>query len=562
MEIGNKFAYDAEIAYAGEVPLTPNVRPVIVVCGSDYDMGYQWYQQIVQIYGKAPLTERAHRKYTVEQLASLKAYNWYIKRYTPEMVEMLRGMVAGAKDSGIILTYAQMLGKWCEIKHYSAFPSQYEDEDLGGGEDCSGFAAWGTATRNSQLICGGCGDHQIIIGGGKVDHPTRDAEFHGFEYVVALFPEKGNNFIISPATGSAWHPGMNDKGLAYVHHGAGAYTRPAQDYGYGIPSYMMTMHLLRFADNASKAKEMLISLPSADRGMGGLWADTKANAFCIEKRENPLVIRKAGDHGEVDFIYATNNLLSKQLSQYRGGGSTYILHGGWLGATSNSAISSVSRNLQLWNMLHYYHGKIDLDFVKMMWRLPGNQPSYPTLEEADAAFRKTQGKGWHVAIASLANAMVGILIPDDGANGLYYVSQGSLAKTTSPHAAGEHYYRIAPTYSFYQLKLDCDPIRLVQAARAKAQYDQYYAHLELAKLNYRDYAYAPLDMIFNQSAIEWQKGEYYYRLASKTAGNASINWWAKATRSFTRCQALARQVYNALIPPAASPEDLGLPSWG
>ena len=40
-----------EIPYAGEVPLPPNVRPVIILSGSDYEMGYQFYQQLIQIFG-------------------------------------------------------------------------------------------------------------------------------------------------------------------------------------------------------------------------------------------------------------------------------------------------------------------------------------------------------------------------------------------------------------------------------------------------------------------------------------------------------------------------------
>ena len=30
---------ETEISFAGEVPLIPNVRPVIILSGSDYDMG-------------------------------------------------------------------------------------------------------------------------------------------------------------------------------------------------------------------------------------------------------------------------------------------------------------------------------------------------------------------------------------------------------------------------------------------------------------------------------------------------------------------------------------------
>jgi len=34
------------------MPLPPNIRPVIILQDSDYDIGYQYYQQIMQIFGK------------------------------------------------------------------------------------------------------------------------------------------------------------------------------------------------------------------------------------------------------------------------------------------------------------------------------------------------------------------------------------------------------------------------------------------------------------------------------------------------------------------------------
>ena len=79
---------------------------------------------------------------------------------------------------------------------------------------------------------------------------------------------------------------------------------------------------------------------------------------------------------------------------------------------------------------------------------------------------------------------------------------------------------------------------------------------------YKDCAYAPLDEIFNKAATEWQKGEYYQQLARKAKGNKLKNHWAKATRAYTRCQALALKVYEALVPPPSKPEDLGLKPWG
>lgn len=564
---------EAEIPYAGEVPLTPNVRPVIVLSGSDYEMGYQWYEQLVQIYGRKPLEERAYRKFTSKELAALKIYQRYIKKYVPEMIDMLSGMVAGANHSGIPLSYEEILAKWSGttispdgkiLSRTSPTDSFYistgsGNEKLPSEKDCSGFGAWGRTTKDGKLICGGNGDHQIILG---------ENEINNFEYIVVVFPQKGNNFIFSTSTGCCWHPGMNNKGVAMFHHGCTGYCarfkKPEeQNFGYGVPNSMITMHALRFANNANEAKDIVLSLPSGDGRIGGAWADTGGNAFVIENRENPRCIRKPGDNDETNFIYSTNNLFSKELGHSMNpppGGNVFIPHGGWFGA--GYTISSVPRNLQLWNMLHHYQGHIDLDFIKMMYRFSGDVPAYPTLEEADAAYYPTQGKGWNQKISTLENAMVGILMPDSGDQGLYYVSNGCLARITSPLDPQGHYYRIAPTYSFYQLKLDSSLEKLTKAARDRAQYELYYANRELRKINYGDCAYAPLDGIFDQAAIEWQKGEYCQDFARKTNGNKSINYWGRATRGFTRCQALARKVYNSLNPPATKPEDLGLKPWG
>jgi len=575
---------EPEIPYAGEVPLTPNVRPVIVLKGSDYDMGYQWYQQLVHIYGHGPLVERAGRKFAAKHLKSLKAFQWYIRKYVPEMIDMLKGMVAGAKDAGVSLSYEEVLAKWSldaiageteffqkitsrayeqvssEVSGIDAYaiPSDSENEPLPPEEDCSGFAAWGSTTRDGKLICGGNGDHQNILGINEINN---------FEYVVVVFPEQGNNFIFSTSTGCCWHPAMNNQGVVMFHHGCTGYYRrylrpEEQHYGYGVPNTMITLHALRNSGSAKEAMDIVLSLPSGNGRMGGAWADVNGNAFVIENRDNPRCIRRPGDNNETDFIYVTNNLFSKELEHAMRpppGGNVFIPHGGWLG--TGQTVSSVARNLQLWDMLDRYQGHVDLDFAKMMYRFTGDPPDYPTLEEADATYYPSQGKGWNPRIGSLDNAMVGVLRPDRGHEGLYYVSNGCPAPATSPLSPGGHFYRIAPTYSFYELKLDRTLEKLTKAAQDRAHYDLYYANRELRKLNYGDPAYAPLDGIFNQAAIEWQKGEYYQRYAINTEGNESTNYWGKVTRAFTRCQALARHVYNALVPPAAKPEDLGLKPW-
>ena len=101
-----------EISYAGEVPLVPNVRPVILVCGSDYEMGYQWYQQVAKVFGPFYLERMKHGEFTKEQLGALKAYQWHFKKHTPEMVEYMKGMAAGATDAGVPLSYMDVLARF------------------------------------------------------------------------------------------------------------------------------------------------------------------------------------------------------------------------------------------------------------------------------------------------------------------------------------------------------------------------------------------------------------------------------------------------------------------
>jgi len=568
-----------EVPYAADIPLTPNVRPAVVVSGADYDMGYQWYQQLAQIYGKQPLLERANREFSKDELDALKAWEWFIKKHTPYMIDLLKGMVAGAKDAGIPLTYEEILAKWASheflvppVKAKEKLPkdilSRNDITDSAGCRrcereegDCSGWAAWGSTTKDGKLIAGGSGDHEIIMG---------ENEIQDFEYMLLMMPKEGNNFILSTSTGCCWHPAMNNKGVVMFHHGTTGYcgrykTPEQQDYGYGVPNVMITMHVIRNAKTALEAQQLMLSLPSGDGRVGGAWADIYGTAFVIENRDNPRSIRKPGDNGEKDFIYSTNNLLSKELGncyqESPGKPVEFVEHAGWLGHIGAS-FASIARNLGLWNTLHNYSGHVDLDFAKMMWRFaPDPAPRYTSFEQADIDYAEKQGRTWNSNISEQGNAMVGILMPENGDTGRIMISQGTVARVNYPHFPGGRVPRIAPTYTFYELQLDATPQKVVQDCRNRARYELSYADRELRKLTYRDVAYDPLNKLYNEAATEWQKGQYYLSRAGATQGNESVLFLAKATRAFSRTQALAKQVFETLVPPPTRPEDLGLKPW-
>lgn len=550
-----KDIFEAEISFENGIPLVPNISPVILLCGSDYDMGCQYSHQLNQIFGSWTL-EKLKRTFTGADIIDVKTYHECFEKHAPEFIDFFRGIADGATNAGITLSYDEILADYTLAfggpqGHEMAFggaaaflTEKLEKQEKGLSEnDCSGFATWGSATKNKRLICAGSGDHEI--------RP---------ELTVIVLPEIGNNYVYRmslPSTLSI-HPAMNNKGLAYVHHGSCIFGNDKPSYG--IPDILSAQHTLRFSSDADATLKMQLTYPHGIRA-GGLWADIDGRAFNLECR-NPLTVRRPGDYGEQDFLYVANTCLTRELKLLLknrfGWDLVYVPHGGW----NLDDMNSVRRHLYMWNALHNYHGKIDLDFVRMVLRLPSEPPEYPTLEEADVRLTEEKnGRGWNTHIGNLANGIVGIMLPDNGDKGLYYTCVGPSARQAEPLTAGWHFYHIAATHTFFELQLDSSPVNILNAAKKRAQYDMYHANKELRKLTYKDVPYAPLEAIFNKAATESQKGDYYLPLAQKAKGNESVCNYARAIRAFTRCQVYARQVYESLVPQATTPTDLGLGEW-
>ena len=549
---------EPEIPFVDGIPLPPPVRPVIILSGSDYEIGYQYFQQLVEICGTwipshkwggpyycAPL----HREeFSPGEKAALKRWESYINEYTPEWIDILKGMVAAATGAGISLTYHDLLAFF--VLYEELCPLSPSQSFVIADRACSGFVAWGKATRDGKLLCAGNGDDDLGF----------------FASTVIVFPGTGNNFIASPFNvpgfgGFPSHPGMNNKGLVHVHHGTGTFAIPK--WGYTVPRGMANMHILRFANTAQQAADMHLGYPPAvNYKEGNFFADVGGNALVIESR-NPTVIRKAGYMGETDFLYCTNNFQSKEMGDKDQ--QDYIPHGGWISKALSGEMDftawSVSRNLFMWNMLHNYQGKVDLEFATMMYRFPSTITD-PTLEAADAAYMPEVGKSYRARIGSLDNSFIGITLPDDGDDGAYYVCSGPATRATGPAMPGLHHYGPGQTHSFYELRLASSPGGVAEAALGRARYDLYYANTALARLKYAEAA--PLEETFEKAKTEYLKGHYYLNavLAGRiTTARESVSHYAKATRAFTRCQVYAKQVLETIFPPPSKPEDLGLERW-
>lgn len=143
--------------------------------------------------------------------------------------------------------------------------------------------------------------------------------------------------------------------------------------------------------------------------------DKEHNAFVIERSDAPAIIRKPGECGEKDFMYATNTLLSKELGKKE---QEYIEHGGWLKkGTLPCRDFSVSRNLYVYNLFTDYFGKFDLEFMKMVWRFrsgPLPVEAHPDVWEKKAMdhYEKSDCEWW-TTLGHSTNAYVTITVPED-----------------------------------------------------------------------------------------------------------------------------------------------------
>ena len=174
----------------GNDGLPPDILPVIILSGSDYEMGYQYGQQAgpyLAINKEASWASALEDFSRAEIIRALKANQYYIKKYTPEVIELMKGMADGASASGFTLSYTDVLLMNCTLPKpkTAVFPAGAEKDTLP-PKKCSVCSAWGSCTSDGRLI--------------GVD--TLDASGDALYGVIILaFPDQGNNYICGAEAG-------------------------------------------------------------------------------------------------------------------------------------------------------------------------------------------------------------------------------------------------------------------------------------------------------------------------------------------------------------------------
>jgi hypothetical protein len=259
--------------------LPPSILPVVLLTGSDYNMGFQYGQQAGHYIVKtsqAKWAESLERFSREEIIHALKANQFYIHKHTPEMIEQMKGMADGAKKAGYSLNYTDILLINCTLPdpETSTYPQGAEKDSLP-IKKCSVCSAWGTATTDGRLI--------------GVD--TLDSAEVPHAVVIVAFPDEGNSYICGADAGEIGdHFLMNNKGLFLGNSGGGGSPRPI-DSNYGLSWSCSLPHLVRFSDNAVQAKDKVlewqINIPENFH-----FVDTQGNAFVVEKTAAIQSVRK------------------------------------------------------------------------------------------------------------------------------------------------------------------------------------------------------------------------------------------------------------------------------
>lgn len=561
---------DSEILFAGDVPVLPSINPIVILQGSDFDMGYQYAKQLVEIFGSWILEPLSNRKFSDEDYAVIQKWEEQIREYAPEMIQFCEGWAAGAVDSGIQMGYRDVLELWTghnpPMRGYigeDGFPEL-------GTPLCSGAAAWGRATKDGELVTISSGDHDP-----------------GFTITVIALPETGNNFMFCPfgATGDIpkggqvymfGHPGMNDKGLTYVHHGGGPkWVEPKESWGYGIRRAVSVMHILRFANSAQEALEMEMAMPIGDIGPGdpghpgGFYADS-SYGYVLEGRKDPVILREAGVMGETDFLYSANAPLHPDIQKapWRATNQDqweYDPRGGWY---PHSALSKINfktilasmeephvigiqfatlnsryRGRFMFQKLNQALGEIDVGYMKGMYR-----ESHSVPDGSLSALRKSydQGAWGDISPGNATNALVVITKPSER----YFAHCVGPARRgmapMSPKTFANPIYD--ETNTFWELKLEPTPEAISTFAREVAEQKITAGEQMLQGQHVQESVSNHFSDLLQEAKKEFESGMLLEENVSERRENDRVYQWAKATRAFTRAQVRAKQVINALQP--------------
>ncbi|MEM1111221.1 MAG: hypothetical protein AAGI11_04875 [Pseudomonadota bacterium] len=606
-----------EVLRSDGFPVVPSICPVVIVSGSAYAMGYQYAEQVLEIYGDFVFREFAALRFTDERLKTIGKHEAQLAAHTPEILDMVRGWADAVSASGLPMAYENVLHMWCPTDAPAQQPDEMHWPFLGSesllaamyfgqqafinkvaaasaaepvaeGQEslvdrCSGFCAWGNATVDGRLKAASTTDHDCWM-----------------QATIVAYPEDGNNFIYTPfsvhggwipglgISSMAGHPGMNNRGVAYVHHGGEIHAmEPAESWGYGVPRGACIFHGLRYANTAIEVHDQIMSYPignvAAGMGsVGGQWAD-HGNGYIFESRyrseEHPdgLVRTQTFDHegrGH-DILYTGNSALHAGAPSGNHGHDegvlNYDIERGWhtydpstfmhpnlliASARMTAGPGGAERNRCYYRLAIPASGEIDEQWVERLYCTPAEDaPSAAQTpgRQADIIAGKYQNKA---SPAHRGNAFTAIMFPDDGDQGTYSGCVGPISYDLPASAASHGYFYYDETNAYWTIRLADTPMKMLTDARARATEDGERARALMADLDNDNPGTRYLKNFLSQHTQALTAGDKTAADLETLEGNQRMAGLSRALRRYTSAQVRARQVINAFNATEALPYSL------
>jgi hypothetical protein len=204
--------------------------------------------------------------------------------------------------------------------------------------------------------------------------------------------------------------------------------------------------------------------------------------------------------------------------------------------------NSADRNLYMFKMLDAGKGEVDIEYMKMMYRIGGKLPDGP-FDKIVKDYEKT-GEWGHVSAAHASNAITSVMKPGEG---LFSLCTGPAKAGMKPLLPGSILPIYGETNAFYEIKLEETPEDILEYAQDQAQ-----LFISQAEELYESVSFNENTMNMLKSYLTIAKEEY----SNGLSGGSNLYDIAKSLRAFTRAQVRARQVINSINPPPTSPEEL------
>jgi hypothetical protein len=317
-------------APGGKVYPTPPVEvtgypQVVVVSGTNYEMGYQYCQQAAPVIYRNILekTSTLYIMYGEDVVDNdIRAWESYLKEYNPKFKDWLKGISAGCKSLGfdvgyndlvLMVIYPQEL--WARpddpyppevrIKTKKSTSPTFEGEQA---DMCSSFAAAGPPTGGKAIVTITAGADSNV-----------DAQV-----VLIAFPSEGNKFISFPFAGELTaNQGFSDK-FGWVEPAA-----PTWKAVWGVAPEVYFHWITQYATSVDDAIQFLETTPRAGvtgnflfaeeltPGAGRIKALEAYWAYYAERSPG------AGDWEGPNFLIMVNNYIHPDMLQWNGYGPDY-----------------------------------------------------------------------------------------------------------------------------------------------------------------------------------------------------------------------------------------------